>query len=176
MKTTQYDFESPRGFFIGFALHLFGITSVTAVGFSIYVMVAGLWKYEFAVTSVVRVIACAVPGVLYALLFSSTLKYCTQKILFTADGILFRCFGEKQRHIPWTDIQEVCICCDRTHTLLAFIKKGEKKNSANRWKVDNILRFRSVINFDYSLQIYEKLLKVCPLEIVDYRQLSKYKW
>ncbi len=54
MKTIKYDFESPRGFFMGFAKHLFGITSVAAVGFSIYVMVAGLWKYGFAPASIAR--------------------------------------------------------------------------------------------------------------------------
>lgn len=98
------------------------------------------------------------------------------KYEFSPDGVEVKYVGRRTQIIPWDDFQEVCICyadytagADSQLTkVICLIKKGEKKNIFGRWKVDNFLRYRSVIRLDYSPALYQKVLDVCPYPIVDY--------
>lgn len=102
---------------------------------------------------------------------------------YSAEGLGVKYLLQKRKVIPWDEFQEVCVCYasystrgERTaHSVLCFVKKGEKRNLYGRWKADNPFRSRSVIAMDYTDELYEEVQKHCPYKIPDLRGKGNYR-
>ena len=98
------------------------------------------------------------------------------KYTFSQEGVMAKYPGHRPKIIPWDDFQEVCICYadynSRTDghltKVICLVKKGERKNLLGRWKVDNFLHCKSVIRIDYTEELYNEILSVCPHRVINY--------
>ena len=147
------------------------------------------WLWQGIVLTITAIRSGAISiGTVFALIISCVLcficfsvewkiiSFVFAKYEFYSYGVEAKYFGRHSQIIPWDDFQEVCICyadynCgyhSQLTKVICLIKKGEKKNIFGRWKVDNFLRYRSVIRLDYSPELHQKVIDVCPYHIVDY--------
>lgn len=104
------------------------------------------------------------------------LSFIFAKYEFAAEGVRVTYLGRRPQILPWEDFQEICVCYadyyarvdGKLTKVICFIKAGEKKNVFGRWKVDNFLRYRTVIRLNYSPALYQKIADTCPYDIVNY--------
>lgn len=102
---------------------------------------------------------------------------------YSEEGLGVKYLLQKRKVIPWSEFQQVCVCYTSystrgqatAHSVLCFVKKGEKKNVYGRWKASNPFRSRSVIAMDYTDELYEEVKKHCPYEIPDLRGKGNYR-
>ena len=102
---------------------------------------------------------------------------------YSAEGLGVKYLLQKRKVIPWNEFQQVCVCYasystrgeGRAHSVLCFVKKGEKQNVYGRWKADNPFHNRSVITMEYTDELYEEVKKHCPYEIPDLRGKGNYR-
>ena len=102
---------------------------------------------------------------------------------FSAEGVDVKYLFEKHKIIPWDDFQEVCVCYTSyttrgkryAHSVICFVKHGEKYNFYGRWKADDPMHSRSVISIEYTDELYEEIQKQCPYKIPDLRKTRRYR-
>lgn len=102
---------------------------------------------------------------------------------YSEEGLGVKYLLQKRKVIPWSEFQQICICYtsystrgERTaHSVLCFVKKGEKKNIYGRWKASNPYHSRSVISMEYTDELYKEVQKHCPYEIPDLRGKGNYR-
>lgn len=90
---------------------------------------------------------------------------------YSEEGLGVKYLLQKRKVIPWGEFQQVCVCYTSystrgpatAHSVLCFVKKGEKKNVYGRWKASNPFRSRSVIAIEYTDELYEKVKKTLPI-------------
>lgn len=96
-------------------------------------------------------------------------------------GVLVKYPLESKKIIQWNEFQQVCICyvfknrMGGRYVAICFVKNGQKKTLfPERWKTDNLFRHRQILIMDYTLEMYKKVKKMCPYEVVDLRETPGY--
>lgn len=105
------------------------------------------------------------------------------KYRFEKDGLIVKYPLRKEKIIPWTEFQQVCVCygayttrgTPRASTVICCVKKGEEPNIYGRWKTDNPFRSHSVITIDYKPEYYNGIKERCPYDVPDLRNTLTYR-
>ena len=158
---------------IGIAIQVFGIwwfADCISLGYSIAYSIS----FSFF---------CIGMGVLIVMMFFGCFSMIFFKYEILAEGIRTKYPLQGWRLISWDEFQQVCVCYAgyttrgerKAHSVVCFVKKGEKKNLYGRWKTDNPFHYRSVITIEYTDELYEEVKEKCPYEIPDLRKTRLYR-
>lgn len=98
------------------------------------------------------------------------------------DGIKVKHPFRSEMTITWEEIQEVCICYHYSirrmkcgYVVIAFVKKGTKKNPWKRWETEFPLSYRKVMLIDYSEDVLNYVKALWKKDIPDLRDTKAYK-
>lgn len=174
------------------------LPTIALIPFLGFIPVTGLWLVVYAFLDLVKM-ATSVPFSLFftiwrfsyfflhgAVLLSIGLACISEGLAnyqFCDDGLRVKYPLSKWELTPWEEFQQICICYtsyttrgpSRAHTIVCFVKQGEKKNLYGRWKSDNPLHHRKVIDFDLEPDILLKLQLKCTAPIADLRGYGNYR-
>lgn len=133
--------------------------------------------------SIVRFLIIEGIGCILLILGWSYIAVVFAKYAFDSTGMYVKYPLRLVKVIPWSDFQQICVCYanyatrgePRANPIICCVKNGEKPNIYGRWKTGNPLRYRSVIYFDYSEEMYDIIQEHCPYRIVDLRQSRIYR-
>lgn len=111
------------------------------------------------------------------------IAYMGMRFTVDGEGVGVRYPFLRRRVIPWTELQQVCICNEIIHArnfhtgrpVICFVKKGEKEGFFGRWKMRSIFHLFGVVTIDYTEENVDLVKTHCPFAIVDIRHRFDYR-
>lgn len=149
------------------------------------------WTYAlFQVQTLIQGMVCVL-GMLFGLAFGcimimAYLEIC-RKYTVSETGITLKYPLKLTVHHSWNEISEIGICNVHyttrgpvEHLTAIRCVVGVENNGPSKgygWWADSyysVIHFRRIITIIYSDERLEEFVRVCPLEIVDYRSIKRY--